>query len=99
LAAERWKERQPAKAPPAPQEVLDFLLASRQAAIRRQRLWLGFNGTLRVFDPSETVVGERNTFGAAAGDTLFVGLCRTEHCSDETITRRLVQTSSAPEAW
>lgn len=40
-AAERWKERRPVKAPTPGQEVLDLLLASRQAATRRQRWWVG----------------------------------------------------------
>lgn len=35
--AERWKDRRPAKAPAPAQEVMDLLLASRQAANRWQR--------------------------------------------------------------
>ncbi len=37
--AERWKDNRPEKAPAPAQEVLDLLLASRQAATRRQRYW------------------------------------------------------------
>ncbi len=39
--AERWKDRRPAKAPAPAQEVMDLLLASRQAANRWQRRVLG----------------------------------------------------------
>src|SRR5262249_13917976 len=39
--AERWKDHRPAKAPAPAQEVLDLLLASRQAGTRRQRWWVG----------------------------------------------------------
>jgi hypothetical protein len=39
--AERWKDRRPTKAPAPAQEVMDLLLASRQAATRRQRWWVG----------------------------------------------------------
>ena len=45
-AAERWKDGRPAKAPQPAQEVLDLLLASRRAATRRQRWWIG--GSLAV---------------------------------------------------
>ncbi|MFO1101423.1 MAG: TIR domain-containing protein [Methylocystis sp.] len=38
--AERWKALRPAKAPAPAQEVLDLLLASHQAATRRQRRWI-----------------------------------------------------------
>jgi hypothetical protein len=46
LDAERWKEARPAKAPAPAQEVLDLLLASRQAATRRLRWWVA--GSLTV---------------------------------------------------
>jgi WD40 repeat protein len=39
-AAERWKDNRPAKAPAPAQAVLDLILASRQAATRRQRWWI-----------------------------------------------------------
>src|SRR5262249_24366094 len=39
-AAERWKDSRPAKAPAPAQAVLDLILASRQAATRRQRWWI-----------------------------------------------------------
>ena len=45
-SAEQWKDRRPAKAPAPAQEVLDLLLASRQAATQRQRWWIG--GSLAV---------------------------------------------------
>ena len=38
--AETWKDKQPATATPA-EEVLELILASRQAATRRQRYWAG----------------------------------------------------------
>lgn len=38
--AELWRQRRPPKAPAPAAEVLDLLLASRQAATRRQRWWL-----------------------------------------------------------
>ncbi len=45
-AAERWKESRSAKAPAPANEVLELILASRQAATRRQRWWVG--GSLAV---------------------------------------------------
>jgi WD40 repeat protein len=39
--AERWKDTRPAKAPPPAQEVMDLLLASRQAVNRQQRWIVG----------------------------------------------------------
>ena len=44
--AERWTEARPAKAPAPAQEILDLLLASRQAATRRLRWWVA--GSLAV---------------------------------------------------
>ena len=41
LEAERWQNRQPSKVPAPAQEVLQLMLASRQAATRRQRWWTG----------------------------------------------------------
>lgn len=40
-AAERWTQRRSARAPAPSQEVLDLILASRQADTRRQRWWTG----------------------------------------------------------
>ncbi len=48
-SAERWKDGRPDKAPPPAQEVLDLLLASRQAATRRQRWWTGGSIAVTVF--------------------------------------------------
>lgn len=45
-AAERWQENRPSKAPTPANEVLELILASRQAATRRQRWWAG--GSLAV---------------------------------------------------
>ena len=39
--AERWERSQPATAPTPASEVLELILASRQAATRRQRYWVG----------------------------------------------------------
>lgn len=44
--AESWKDTRPPKAPAPAQEVLELLLASRHAATRRQRWWVG--GSLTV---------------------------------------------------
>src|SRR5262249_40926925 len=44
--AELWKDSRPAKAPAPAPEVLDLILASRQAATKRQRWWIG--GSLLV---------------------------------------------------
>lgn len=53
--AERWKERRPTRAPAPAQEVLDLLLASRQAATQRQRWWIG--GSLTVMLGSLLLAG------------------------------------------
>jgi hypothetical protein len=46
--AERWKDGRPTKAPSPAPEVLDLLLASRQAVARRQRWWVGSSLMLTV---------------------------------------------------
>lgn len=40
-AAEQWKDRRSTRAPAPAQEVLNLILASRQAATRQQRWWTG----------------------------------------------------------
>lgn len=40
-SAEIWRDRRPAKAPAPGQDVLDLVLASRQAATRQLRWWIG----------------------------------------------------------
>jgi hypothetical protein len=47
--AERWKDTRPAKAPAPAPEVMELLLASRQAATRRQRWWIGGSLTAALF--------------------------------------------------
>ena len=44
--AEQWKDRRPPKAPAPAHEVLELLLASRQAATKRQRLWVAGSVTV-----------------------------------------------------
>lgn len=46
--AERWKDARPSKAPAPAPEVLDLMLASRQAATQRQRWWTGGVSTALV---------------------------------------------------
>ncbi|MEQ1698306.1 MAG: TIR domain-containing protein [Hyphomicrobiaceae bacterium] len=53
--AERWKDRRPSKAPAPAQEVMDLLLASKQAATGRQRWWIG--GSLAVALGAITLAG------------------------------------------
>lgn len=46
IEAELWKDTRPARAPAPAQEVLDLLLASRQAVTRRQRWWVAGSVTI-----------------------------------------------------
>jgi Subtilase family/TIR domain len=48
-AALRWNELRPPTAPSPAKEVLELLLASREAARHRQRMWLGLAATVILF--------------------------------------------------
>ena len=81
--SERWKQRRPPKAPAPTQEVLDLILASRQAAARRQRYWTG--GSLAV-------TAGALTLGGIALLQRSVAVTERDHATTETV---FAQTSLA----
>jgi len=72
-AADRWKATRPLKAPAPHQDVLELILASRQAATLRQRWWIG--GALAVALGSICLAGyaylQRGTAIATRDDALL----------------------------
>lgn len=102
--AERWKETRPAKAPAPAPEVLDLLLASRQAANRRLRFW-ALGGLITAagasalaafaFLQSAEVARQRDEASKLARSSQLFSAALQQENHDPTLGLRLMQEAQA----